>query len=404
MARAEELHIVVFTDTFYETNGVGTFYRTLLGWARENGGAQVTVICPSVDSENPDDAPYDVIPVRGSLQFANPFYKDLPLGYFSVPRLCREVERLPGNKVVHVATCGAMGVAGAKVARQLGLPLVGWYNTDLQHYGRLYGHSLLGRAGAWVGESIALACERLAYGKCAAISVPSATAEQTVRNFYRGPVRVIPYPLDLERFRPAETRLGEFRERYNTRGGVLVAAVGRVAKEKNLDLLCELLVSDPRIDLVLVGGGPYAEELRRRWGVRITGFLHGDELVQAYQQSDVMVQLSVSETFGLALVEALACGLPAIALRSPGFVDTILPGQGVEVLDSAELPMLAERCVRLVGNPRRHREQSRLARQLVGRLAADAVLPQFVAFHRAFAPVAPPLAEPLAAGGALSAV
>lgn len=384
MVRSGEFHVVVFTDTFFETNGVSSYYRTLLDWCKGDVGMRATLICPYRGDLEMGPYGSNVIPVRASVQFKNPFYGDLTLGYFSQPLLKKVVANLTGPKVVHVATSGALGVAGANVGRKLGVPVVGCYHTDLPHYGRLYGESLLGRRGAWIGEQIALACERFAYSPCGAMCVPSVTAEAGVRRFFRGPTQVISNPVSLGRFRPASSREGAFRKRYGREGRALVVVVGRLAREKNLDLICELLGGDDRIQLVFVGDGPHAPVLKQRWNATVTGFLAGDELLGAFQQADVFVQLSQSETFGLALVEAMACGVPAIVLRSKGFVSTLTGESGVEVLEEDQLAELADRCVALASNGEEHARRSVRSRGFVESISADNVFPRFRAFHRSF--------------------
>jgi len=385
MAGQDKLHVVVFTDTFFETNGVGSYYRTLLNWCRGRQDFQVTVICPARDDLEAAQATDDVIPVRSLVDWKNPFYRDLTIGYFYQPMLRRIVRELAGSKVVHVATSGPLGVGGAVLARRMGLPLVGCYHTDLNHYARLYGQSVLGRPGAWVGAKVAAVCDKLAYGRCEAISAPTESAARAVRSFYDGPTAVIPNPVDVDWFHPGTSRQGRFRDRYGRGPRVLAAVVGRVAKEKNLDLVCELLGSDRRLAPVFVGDGPYAPTLRRRWGAEVTGFLHGQDLREAYQQSDLFVSLSESETYGLTLAEALACGLPAMVLRSQGLADSIPKGAGVDVLEKEDLPTLADRCVALVSDRVLHAECSRRVRDYVLHLGADIVVPKFVGFHGAHA-------------------
>lgn len=382
MTLGNDLHIVVFTDTFFETNGVGTYYKTLIGWSRTQKDLRVTVICPERDDLGRGDYPEDTIPVRGRFQFRNPFYKDLVLGYFSESKLASIVRSLPGRKVGHVATSGALGVSGANTVRKLGLPLIGWYNTDLDHYARVYGRSVLGRPGEWLAAKGARICDKLAYGHCNMLGVPSDTAAQTISQFYSGRITVLPYPIDVSRFQPHGSRLGPFRKKYARNGLVLVAVVGRVAKEKNLDLICKLLGGDDRIRLVFVGDGPYAKTLQKRWNANVTGFLIGNDLVEAYQQSDVLVQLSMSETFGLTLIEAMSCGLPPIVLRSQGLAACFTGDSGVEVLELEDLSTLADRCVRLVGDKDEHRRRSLEARVFAERFSPDTILPSFVSLHR----------------------
>jgi len=383
MARNPKLQVVVFTDTFLETNGVGSYYRTVLDWCRRTDGIRVTIICPAKLGASGDDIRDDVIAIRPAFPFRNPVYSHLTLGYFPQGKLCKIVNGIDDPKVIHVATSGVLGVAGARVARRLKIPLVGCYHTDLQRYGRLYGQSILGRPGAWIGGMITRVCDRLAYAQCEAMSVPTASAAETTRSFFNGSAEVIPHPIDVNWFRPSPSRTGKFRDKYLTKGKTLVAVVGRIAKEKNLDLICELLGKDERIDTVFVGDGPYAAALVERWGARVTGFLHGQELLEAYQQSDLFVQLSMTETFGLSLAEALACGLPAVVARSRGFTENLGEGHGVEILEDHELGTLGDRCVALASDRRRYQESSRRARALGLRCAADAVLPKFREFHEA---------------------
>jgi|CXWL01.1.fsa_nt_gi glycosyltransferase involved in cell wall biosynthesis len=385
MPRSPELQVIVFTDTYFETNGVGSYYRTVLEWCRRTEGIRAIVICPTGPDGKGGQVGDDVVSVRPTFPFRNPVYSQLTMGYFPQAKLCKIVQGISGPKVIHVATSGALGVAGARVARRLGLPLVGCYHTDLQRYGRLYGQSLLGRPGAWLGGWITRVCDKLAYARCEALSVPSASAAESTKSFFPGTAEVIPHPIDVNWFRPGSSRVGSFRDKYLTKGKILAAIVGRVAKEKNLDLICELLGNDERIDTVFVGDGPYAPALIQKWGARVTGFLHGAELLEAYQQSDLFIQLSTTETFGLSLAEALSCGLPAVVVRSRGFVENLGAGHGVEILDHDELPTLGDRCVALTSDRKRYQESSRRARDLGLRCAADAVLPRFRAFHEAVA-------------------
>ncbi len=384
MAASGSLHIVVFTDTFFETNGIGSYYRTLLDWCRPIEGVRMTVVCPKCDEVDAASDYDNVIQVPSCIDCRNPFYRDLRIGYFFEHPLREIVKSLTGRLVMHIATAGPLGMASARMARKLKLPLVGCYHTDLNHYARIYGKSVFGAAGAWLGAKVALWCDKLSYGRCQAICAPSVTAEQTVECFFTGATKVIPNPVDVKRFRPAQSRSGRFRSKYCPNGRVLVIAVGRVAREKNLDLICELLGRHAGVQPVFVGDGPYAPALKKRWGAQVTGFLRGQDLVEAYQQADVFVQLSVSETFGLSFVEALACGLPALVLRSQGLAGSMSPESGVEVLEREELPTLADRCVSLVSDGERYCERSRRVRKFALQLGPDVVLPEFIEFHRAY--------------------
>ncbi len=379
MSSYDQLTIVVFADILLGPNGIRTFCKTLLDWSKQVEGLRVVVLSPSRQDYHGDLAEADVIGVRPLAQLPNPIYPELIIGHYSLSKLRHIVESLEGSKVIHIASCGLLGTRAAKLARKMNIPSVGCYHVDtrrqcVEPYFRLRGR---------LAGSVARFLDKRAYGDCQALCAPSATAAEAAnRSFFKGEVAVIPNAIDVDRFHPGKDRQGAFRDKYCSHGQVLAVVIGRVAREKNVDLVCKHLVCDERISTVFVGDGPCSDELRRKWGARVTGFLHGDDLLAAYQQADVFVQLSVLETFGLTLAEAMACGLPAIVLRSGGLAGTISPGNGVDVIGENELPNLADRCVELVSDKPYHRACADAARAFAEQLAPGVILPKFVELHR----------------------
>ena len=106
-----------------------------------------------------------------------------------------------------------------------------------------------------------------------------------------------------------------------------------MTKEKGVDLLAEAFLAararDPRLHLLLAGGGPEEETLRARLGDRATflGWLGGDELARAYASADLLLFCSQTDTFGQVILEAQASGLPVVAVRAGGPVELIEPGR-----------------------------------------------------------------------------
>jgi len=382
MVRSEMINVIVFTDSFLETSGVGTYYRTLIDWFKGREDVRITVVCPDPVRGDDYEPTAEVIVVRPRFRRQLPLYPDVTVGLYSQTRLRQLADNLPDPKVIHIASSGPLGVAAARMARNAGLPLVGCYHTDMLSRGRVYGRKMLGRAGEWIGERAAIWLDRRAYGRCSAVYAPSVTASTLAGQILSGSAQTIPNPVNINRFRPSLTRDGWFRQRYGRPGTVLAVAVGRVAREKNVHELCRLVAPDARVSLVLVGGGPESDALRNQWNIQVTGFLQGSDLVDAYQQSDVFVQASVSETFGLCLAEALACGLPAVVLRGPGLAGSIPPGNGVEVLEPTELHLMAGQCVALVSDRPRYDESARQARAFARHWSTEGVMPEWIRFHQ----------------------
>ena len=118
--------------------------------------------------------------------------------------------------------------------------------------------------------------------------------------------------------------------------------VGRVAVEKNLPAFLDLDLPGSK---VVVGDGPLLPELRRRYpGVLFTGARHGPDLARSYAGADVFVFPSRTDTFGLVLLESLACGTPVAAYPVPGPLDVVAPDVGVL---HADLGVAAVQALRL---------------------------------------------------------
>jgi glycosyltransferase involved in cell wall biosynthesis len=106
----------------------------------------------------------------------------------------------------------------------------------------------------------------------------------------------------------------------------VLLCVCRVSREKNLDAFCDMPYPDAR--KIIVGDGPYREELQARYpDIEFPGFRTGSALAEYYQMADVFVFPSTWETFGIVMIEAMACGTPVAAYPVPGPHDVIDPGR-----------------------------------------------------------------------------
>ena len=105
----------------------------------------------------------------------------------------------------------------------------------------------------------------------------------------------------------------------------ILVCVSRVSKEKNLDAFCEL--DYPNAVKIMVGDGPYRKELEKKYpDVQFVGFKTGKDLAKYYAMADVFVFPSRWETFGIVMIEAMACGTPVAAYPAPGPMDVIREG------------------------------------------------------------------------------
>jgi glycosyltransferase involved in cell wall biosynthesis len=240
---------------------------------------------------------------------------------WAFPRMRDVVEDLTRFRpdVVHVATEFSLGIAGVKAARQLGLPLVASAHTDYDRYAGRYGVTWALRAG-WHYL-------RWFYGQAHKVLCPSRIYEQHLHS--RGVLNTGLWSrgVDPEWFHP-RFRSQEYRAGFGVGpGDLLVTYIGRIAREKNLELLLRAWESLAPVrgsaQLVLVGRGPLEDEIRRREiaGVHVTGLLQGRALSAAYASADVFAFPSPTETFGNSLLEAMGSGLPSLVAASGGVLE-----------------------------------------------------------------------------------
>jgi glycosyltransferase involved in cell wall biosynthesis/predicted metal-dependent phosphoesterase TrpH len=247
-----------------------------------------------------------------------PFYPGLRVG---VPSLPAVVEALAEGRysVLHLCSPGPAGVAAALIGRVLGLPIVGSYHTELAAYAGL-------RSGdARLGLAVEAALGAF-YGGCDVVLSPSAASDERLAALGIHEPGRWDRGVDLTRFSPA------LRSREPD-GHVRVMYAGRLTKEKGADLLADAFLAararDPRLELVLAGGGPEEEALRARLGSAATflGWLESEALARAYADADVFLFCSQTDTFGQVVLEAQASGLAVVAVDAGGPSELIADGR-----------------------------------------------------------------------------
>jgi glycosyltransferase involved in cell wall biosynthesis len=241
-----------------------------------------------------------------------PHYAGMSLGVPGLPDL---VETLAEGRydAVHVTAPGPAGVAATLLNRIAGTPLIASYHTELAAYAGL-------RSGDHGLESTARMALGAFYGAPSLVLSPSPAADRSLLALGVASARLGRWErgVDVSRFDPAKSA----REDYP--GEVKVLYAGRLTREKGLDLLAESFLraqeADPRLHLLLAGGGLEENELRARLGERATflGWLEGEDLARAYASADVFLFCSTTDTYGQVVLEAGASGLPVVAVAEGG--------------------------------------------------------------------------------------
>jgi glycosyltransferase involved in cell wall biosynthesis len=190
------------------------------------------------------------------------------------------------------------------------------------------------------------------------------------RGFAPEKLKILPRGLDTALFSPEHRDPGFWEKFGEHNGAVHLLYVGRISKEKDLDVLAEayrqLCEEGLPVRLYFVGDGPYLQALNQALpGAVFTGYLRGKELAAAYASADVFVFPSTTDTFGNVVIEAQASGVPVIVSDTGGPKELVESNVNGVVTKSHDVEDLARAIRDLVKNKRKREEMSRQARQAV---------------------------------------
>jgi glycosyltransferase involved in cell wall biosynthesis len=248
-------------------------------------------------------------------------FRTVPLPTYPEIRLaigCYEAiqERLKAfePEAIHIATEGPIGLATRRICLEWKLPFTTSYHTRFPEYVS---------ARLPVPLAAGYAYMKWFHNPSGRVMVATATMRKELERHGFHNISQWTRGVDTELFRPGLEPVYEGLERP------VWLSVGRVAVEKNIEAFLGLPLPGTK---AVVGDGPQREELQARYPeAKFLGMKFGEELAACYADADVFVFPSLTDTFGLVILEAIACGTPVAAFAAPGPVD-ILPGSGAGVL------------------------------------------------------------------------
>ncbi|CAN5348041.1 glycosyltransferase family 1 protein [soil metagenome] len=304
------MRVALVAESFRPTvNGVATSVLRAVEHLRRTGH-RTLVIAPDAGPHPGDD--FWVTRVRS---VGLPLDRSVPVGIPAQSLVGPLRDFAPD--VVHLASPTELGWYGARAARELDIPAVAVFQTDLVGFARRHHLRMAAPAiRSW---------QRHVHGMTARTLVPSTWAGWQLARTGVGPLALWRRGVDLDLFSPGR-RSGLLRTTLAPHGELLVGFVGRLAREKQVHLL-RVLDGLPGVRVVVVGDGPRREQLQRQLpAARFLGLLHGEELAATIASLDVFVQTGVDETFCQAVQEALACGVPVLAPTRGGPLDLVRHG------------------------------------------------------------------------------
>ncbi len=321
------MNIAIFTDTYApQINGVVEVVRMLCQGLRKKGH-KVFIIAPRISSAidtEPDIYRIPSLPLPGMMSEHR-----IALLYFRQIN----VRFLRTNKIdlIHSQTPGSIGLIGIILAKQAGLPHLHHYQTffeDYAHYLMLPQYLTrfsIKKISKWFCNMMDL------------ITVPTYPFKTLLESYgIRKEIKLWTSGIDIRRFKKGKSIRSELGLKKED---IVLLFAGRVAKEKNIDFLIEMMPDlvrkNDRFRLLVVGDGPqrpelenYAKSLGVKKHVVFAGYMPREQMADIYHSADVFVFSSLTETQGLVVLEAMAAGLPVVAVAAFGVKYVLEDGKG----------------------------------------------------------------------------
>ena len=374
------MRVLMVSDVFFpRVNGVSTSIRTFRDGLAEHG-TEVRLIAPEYRAAVNDEW------ITRVPSYRVPFD---PEDRIATGRRMVDAGATQTASLVHIQTPFAAHYAGIELARRKRVPVIATYHTlfeeYLQHYVPLVPAALTRR--------FARALSRRQCNALDAVIVPSSAMAERLREYgVTVPLHVLPTGIPIEQFAHGDREA--FRRRHQLPEQVKVALfVGRVAHEKNIGFLLEVAArcrsEQPNLRWVIAGEGPALADLKaqaRRLGiadrVRFIGYLDRQrDLPDCYAAADAFVFASRTETQGLVLLEAMAAGLPVVALSAMGTRDIVEPRLGA-IAARDDVDDFAARLGTLLADDARRFGMRHIARQFARRWSDRAMAGRLDALYR----------------------
>lgn len=349
-----------FTDTLDDVNGVATTIRKMTA-AGVGQNADITVVTCSSNSPARDIPIKNFKPIG---EFELPEYELQKLSFPPILQILDYIQR-EGFRELIISTPGPLGLVALLAAKMFGLRTVAIYHTDFPQYVRILTDDTFLETLTWnfmhwfynLADLTYVNSEH--YRKC-----------WIDRGIRPDRLQILPRGLDIRMFHPEKRDRRFWESRGLATHDVAALYVGRVSKEKNLDVLVEacrrLAKQGVPVRLLVVGDGPYLAEMKKALPSAIfTGYLGGEDLARAYASADFFAFPSTTDTFGNVILEAQASGLPCIVSDVGGPSELVTEGGTGLITRALDADRLARAMEKLAASPSLRETMSHAARKSV---------------------------------------
>lgn len=324
------LRIAQFTNNYLPFIGGVPISIERLRRGLEALGNEVMVIAPSYRGQ-PEDEPR-VLRVPSLLAMGEK--REFRLANIFLPRIRQQVKAFRPD-IIHLHHPFWLGSLGLFIGRRLRIPVVYTYHTRLEHYAHF-----VPLPGMLFRNLISHALIKRFANKCDGVIVPTYSAEEYLRMIgVKSDTFVQPTGIEYQRFQTVEEDdIQALREKLGLHNERVLISVSRLSNEKNIDFMIDAVASlktctESPFRLLIIGDGHQRDRLQSRIDelglqqqITLVGSVPPDTMATYYRLGDLFLFASKSETQGMVILEAMAAGLPVVAVRSSGIDDVVRQG------------------------------------------------------------------------------
>ncbi|MCB5132072.1 glycosyltransferase family 4 protein [Streptococcus mutans] len=322
------MHVGLFTDTYLpQISGVATSIKTLKEELEKQGHEVYIFTTTDKHVKRYEDPTIIRLPSVPFISFTD--RRIVYRGLFESYKIAKTYKL----DIIHTQTEFSLGILGKMVGKALRIPVIHTYHTQYEDYVRYIAN------GKLIRPSMVKYIVRGFLNDLDGVICPSRIALNLLDGYsVKIPKRIIPTGIDLREYeRPdiSQEDIAKLREKWAIASDeTVLLSLSRVSYEKNIQALLanmpKILSNNPKVKLLIVGDGPYLEELKEQAqdlavmdNVIFTGMVSHNETALYYKAADFFISASTSETQGLTYAESLASGKPIIAQSNPYLDDLI---------------------------------------------------------------------------------
>ncbi len=360
--------ILWFTDTLVDLNGPSVTLKNM-GWAFYQHGIDVKIVTCLEPEQMTPDLPPNTVNLPYIYKFELPYYDAYQMKIPSVLKAMKELYPFEPDEVF-ISTPGPVGVLGLVLAKLLSIRAVGIYHTDftleLSEITDMDDNTV-----STVEEAV-----RWFYNQMDEVKVPTRSYIEILskRGISPDKMSVFPRLIDHEIFhRLPENEWEEYRIPFDS--GVNFLYAGRVSKDKNLEFLLEVIDEMYKvrqdINFLFVGDGPYRKEMEDHLKghadhVHFFGRVPHDDLPKLYSQADALVFPSTTDTFGMVVLEAQCCHLPAFVSDIGGPKEIVIHEETGWVLPALKVKLWTDALLQYADAVSKEKQSAEAMRQAAG--------------------------------------